>query len=281
MLVTDGRSWPPSRFGKRYYGLWDRLRAWLELEVEVVDGANRYRFRCQNLWEYLRCAGMFVKEPGTCAWIEQTFESGEVFYDVGANIGIYTILAGFRVGGSGAVYAFEPHAATFARLLDNIMANQLQGVVRPCSFALHDHTCLSHFNYRSNVPGTAGSQLASRQLASEEAFDPTVTEIKQATSIDALLASGEFLPPDHVKIDVDGNELLILKGMTDLLDGPARPRSIQVEINQRDQAEIEPFLNSHGYRLTKNHYSRTAQKKIAKGRDPADYAYNSIFRPAT
>ena len=251
------------------------------LEVEVVDGPNRYRFRCQNLWEYLRCAGMFVKEPGTCAWINDTIQPGEVFYDIGANIGIYTVLAAFRVGPAGAVYAFEPHAGTFARLLDNLVANQLQRIVTPCSFALHDRAGLSPFNYRSNVSGTSGSQLASRRLASEEVFDPTVTEIKHATSIDALLDGGEFPAPHHVKIDVDGNELLILQGMAGLLGRPERPKSIQVEINKRDQAAIEPFLNSHGYRLAENHYSRTAQKKIAKGRDPEGYAYNSIFRLAS
>jgi FkbM family methyltransferase len=61
-----------------------------------------------------------------------------VIYDVGANIGIYTIPAAKLVGATGRVYAFEPHSINFATLLLNIKANSLGAVVSGCNFALHD-----------------------------------------------------------------------------------------------------------------------------------------------
>ena len=60
---------------------------------------------------------MFVKESGTCEWIKNDIGPGDVFFDIGANIGIYSILAANRVGKTGKVYAFEPHSGNFTRLL--------------------------------------------------------------------------------------------------------------------------------------------------------------------
>lgn len=107
---------------------------------------------------------------------------------------------------------------------------------------------------------------------------PDVTEFKFATTVDALVHTHGFASPDHVKIDVDGNELLVLHGMRKLLGGPNRPRSIQVEMNKRYRSELEPFLQSHGYELVTKHFSRTAQKQIRKGRNPDEFPYNAIFQ---
>jgi FkbM family methyltransferase len=278
MMRIDGRTWPPGRIARRRNLLWDRLQAWLVRDIVVVDGAEEYRFRCQNLREFRRCGDMFTKEPGTCDWLRQTVGAGEVFYDIGANIGVYTALAARRVGESGRVYAFEPHCGTFARLLETVAANKFEAIVRACSFALHDREGFYDFNYRSTIPGTSNSQLDSLATAKETLLVPDVTELKFATSVDALVQTHGFAPPDHVKIDVDGNELLILQGMRGLLGSSDRPKSLQLEMNKRYRAEIEPFMQSHGYELATTHYSRTSQKQIHKGRDPDEFSYNAIFR---
>ncbi len=277
MIVTDGRSWPPGWLGKRRHQLWDRFRDWLVREVQVVDGEDSYRFRCSNLWEYLRCAGMLSKEPETCTWIAENVRPGEVFYDVGANIGIYSIFAARRVVPGGAVVAFEPHCKTFATLLDNIVANGIQDIVTACNFALHGEEGFFPFNYQSMTAGTSDSQLISRRGSREIEMVPKATELKYATSLDSLVLTGQLPAPHHVKIDVDGNEMMILRGMAGLLDRQDRPRSIQVEMNRRDKEEICPFLESHGYKMVLKHYSRSGQKKIAEGGDPEAYAYNAIF----
>lgn len=244
----------------------------------VVDGAEEYFFRCQNLREFRRCGDMFTKEPGTCDWLRQMIGAGDVFYDIGANIGIYTVQAARRVGAEGRVYAFEPHCATFARLLDNVSANKLEGIVRTCNFALHDSQGFYDFHYNSVVPGTSNSQLDSTVTAKETPLGSEVTEFKFATSVDQLVHSHGFAPPDHVKIDVDGNELLILHGMRTLLEGANRPRSIQVEMNKRYKSDIEPLLQSYGYEVVTEHFSRTSSKQIRKGENPDMFPYNAIFQ---
>jgi FkbM family methyltransferase len=278
-IVSDGRSWPPHQLVRRWRQFWFDRRDALTCEVEIRAGEQAYRFQCTGMLELARSMGLFTKESGTCAWILEEVQAGDVFYDIGANIGLYTILAGRQVGPHGKVYGFEPHGPNFARLLDNVALNGLQNVVTPCSVALHDQPGFFAFNYVSAEAGSADSQLATRQRSAEIEYRPEIAELKYASSIDALLDARALEPPHHVKLDVDGNELFILRGMARLLRSPDRPRSIQVEINKRHKDEIAPFMADHGYELTLKHYTRSGLKRIARGEDPESYAYNAIFHP--
>jgi FkbM family methyltransferase len=280
-ILTDGRQWPPSLWRKIQFGVARWLRRALRPEVEIRAGGKVYRFRCDGDRDLRRCLSALVKEPGTCAWIVSEVKPGEVFYDIGANIGLYTVMAAQQVGPSGRVYAFEPHGANFARLVDNIDANDLAGSVSPCSFALNDRSGLIPFNYLSLTIGSSNSQLGSLRDGEEKEFRPALSEPKAAMALDDLIASHDFRPPHHLKLDVDGNELLVLRGMTRTLKSPNRPRSIQIEVNLRGKAEIFDFLSTHGYALVDRHYTRSGLRKIAAGGDPEAYAYNAIFRPTS
>jgi FkbM family methyltransferase len=138
MIRSDGKSWDSRYLYRYFYKLWFLIRRQMEREAEISDGEHRYRFHCGSYREMSRCMNLLTKEEGTCKRIRETVRPGEVFYDVGANIGIYTIMAGRQVGAGGQVLAFEPHSPTFACLLKNIMANGLEGIVSPCNFALSD-----------------------------------------------------------------------------------------------------------------------------------------------
>lgn len=280
MIRSDGKSWDSRYLYRYFFKLWFALRRGLARQVEIADGSDRYRFSCGSYRELSRCMNLFVKEEGTCRWIREILRPGDVFYDVGANIGIYTVMAGHQVGPQGRVLAFEPHGPNFASLLGNIEANRLTEVVSPCSFALSDREGYFPFNYQSSAPGSSDSQLNSKRGGSGETYVPTIAEFKYATSVDRLLAEGAVPPPDHVKIDVDGNELLILQGMTGLLTGPDRPKSLQVEINLGGKEELFAFLEKQGYRVAEKHYTRAGLRRIEAGGDPEAYAYNAIFHPA-
>ena len=66
---------------------------------------------------------MLSKEPETINWIN-SFNHDSIFFDIGANIGIYTLYSAISINNS--VYAFEPHSASYKNLLDSINLNQLQ-----------------------------------------------------------------------------------------------------------------------------------------------------------
>jgi FkbM family methyltransferase len=277
MIQFDAKSWPPKRYIKKFHKRILRLRQWLTRDIRIIDDQAEYRFRCETVREFNRCLKIFIKEPGTVEWINQKVKTGDIFYDVGANIGVFTILAASRTGKKGKVYAFEPHAANFARLVDNIMVNNLQQVVFPNNFALHDKEGFFPFHYQSSDVGTSNSQLAIKRQPAGEEHTAKISELKYATTIDRLVESGEIKAPDHIKIDVDGNEVLILVGMNHLLTGENRPKSIQVEMNDPHKSKILEFMEGHRYRLSSKHYTRSALRKIKEGSDPEALSYNAIF----
>ena len=157
MLHSDAKFWPPPYYIRKLNRRWLELRQRSARDVEIVDGSSSYRFRCETVREFNRCLKFFSKEPGTVKWINAEVKPGQTFYDIGANIGVYTILAARKTGPEGKVYSFEPHAANFARLVDNVIQNNLQDVVIPCGIALDAEEGFSHFNYDSVKPGVDGN----------------------------------------------------------------------------------------------------------------------------
>ncbi len=254
------------------FGLRDRLTE----EVTVVDGERSYRFACTNRFEVWRAATMMVKEEGTIEWLRGEVRPDDVVYDIGANIGLYSIFAGARLGGSGRVYAFEPHAMNFAHLCRNIMANGLGETVTPVSVALSDGPTFSAFHYLQWDAASSFSQFG--DVA--EDFATKFVELKYGCALDEMLAEGALPPPTLVKIDVDGNEPKILRGMKGLLEGPERPRSVQVEIQKGGSDGIVALMQSMTYELAHRHFTISGKKKLARGLSRDDVAHNAVFVPA-
>jgi len=230
---------------------------------------------CDDPIEVWRAETMFTKEPGTVTWLNG-LRSGEMFYDVGANIGVYTLLAAQKVGSEGRVFAFEPSIVNAVQLQKNLVASKLTNV-KLCTAPLHSYSGLSVFAYRSLRAGSSGHQLGHRHDETGQVFIPEATEIKATTTLDQVIC--EFPPAQMVKIDVDGNELQILQGATTWLrtHTSIAPRSIQVESHVNDRAELLQFMDEHGYRLDHLHYTASGQKQIDQGADPATVVNNTVF----
>ncbi len=267
----SGRGFP-GPFRRVVDGVWLRLltRGARELRIERA-GEPDLRLRCATIAAYNRAMTVHVNEPGTIAWLQATLGPGDVFYDVGANIGVFTLLGASAVGPSGHVYAFEPHVGTVLDLLHNVAANGVADRVSVLSYALHEHSGTLPFAYHSLDPASSLSELGA------QAGRPAATELKAAASADDLLAAGTLRPPAAVKLDVDGGEARVLRGMAGLLAGPDAPRSLQVEINPGPGEAVAPLLEGHGYRIADRHRSLGSQARIVAGEAPADVPFNAIF----
>jgi len=254
------------------FGLRDRLTA----EITVVDGARSYRFACTNRFEVWRAATMMIKEEGTIEWLRGAIRPDDVLYDIGANIGLYSIFAGVQMGGGGRVYAFEPHAVNFTHLCRNIMANGLAETVTPVSVALNDGPAFSTFHYLQWDAASSFSQFG--DVADD--FPTKFVELKYGCALDEMLSAGALPPPTLIKIDVDGNEPKVLRGMEGLLKGPRKPRSVQVEIPKGDGDGIGALMKAMGYELAHRHFTMSGKKKLARGLSHDDVAHNAVFVPA-
>ncbi len=248
--------------------------------VTLRDENHSYNFDPKSFREIWRISSIFLKEEGTVELLRRELREGDVFCDIGANIGLYSIMAAARTGDSGRVYAFEPLASNFSSLVENIQLNCFSERIVPFSLALTDTPGVFPFHYMSLEAGSSGSQLHRPVSDQEAVYQPLVTEMKYGTSLDALLVAGEIRPPTVIKIDVDGNEARILRGMRGLLSGDDKPRAVSVEVNRREKDGVFAFMAEQGYAFSDRNDTMGGLRKIKAGADPEDVAYNAIFRPS-
>jgi FkbM family methyltransferase len=257
------------------------LRKRLQLRVRLDDRGRAATYLCETAMDAQRPLSLWVKEEGTMAWIDAEVRADDAFMDIGANIGIYSIAAALRMGAGGVVYAFEPHKVNSLALLRNVGANALQQRVRVFSCGLSDADGLFEFNYQALSSASSASQLGHRRVpGSSDEFEPVATEMVYGTSVDRLVEAGTIRPPTLIKIDVDGNELPILRGMSRLLAGPARPRAVQVELNVGEHESISAFMRERGYALVTRHFTHEGKNALGRGEAVAAIAHNAIFAPA-
>lgn len=141
-------------------------------------------------------------EPFQTRLLLDTLRPGDVFADVGAFIGYYTVLAAARVGPKGLVVAFEPDPDTFALLRTNVHDNGLSNV-RLFSQALSDSEGLAWL-YRA--PRTSDNQLSGKPGSGLQVV---------TTTLDRFFGRGERL--DVLKLDAEGSEARIFLGMRSTL----------------------------------------------------------------
>jgi FkbM family methyltransferase len=242
----------------------------------LTDGTYEYHFVCHTQKERNRASRLFDKEKGTIEWLQRSLRASDVFYDVGANIGTFTIFAGRRLGDGGQVVAFEPHIPNANSLIENIFLNGLEQRARLVTAALTHREGYNAFNYHSMYAGASTSQYGRHEYEGA-AFNPLFVEIKHGCTIDGLCAAGVIPPPDLVKIDVDGLDFEVLQGMRGVMASPSRPRSVQIELGTDSTPKILPLCAELGYELRERHWTQAGLDFIAQGGTPEDYPHYGIF----
>jgi FkbM family methyltransferase len=194
------------------------------------------------------------KEPETVEWIETFLTDGDVLYDVGANVGAYSLLAAKIFDGKVQVYAFEPAFPNFSQLCKNLVLNGCQTSVVPLPIALSDRTGIGRFNYRTLVAGGAVHALGEAMDGAGQAFTPVATQAVLIFRMDDLIEQFRLPVPSHIKVDVDGTEFSVLKGMERTLSSGA-VRSMMVELNEgRGSADqVKVFLAEKGFEIHSKH----------------------------
>jgi FkbM family methyltransferase len=197
-----------------------------------------------------RAQSVMTKEPDTIQWIDR-FESSDVFWDIGANVGVFSLYAARQRGLR--VLAFEPSADNYAVLCKNIEINAFEGRVVPYCVALAGGTQLGVLNSPSREMGASLHQFGNKGEASRY-WGGNKTSFAQGVvgfSVDDFIY--QFSPPfpTRLKIDVDGLEWPILQGAGKSLRDP-RLRSVMAELPLSDTAERDraiAWLSDCGFEL--------------------------------
>lgn len=183
-----------------------------------------------------------AKEPDTIKWIQTMIQPGDVVFDVGANIGNYSLIIGKHLNKNVRVFAFEPAWFNFTQLNRNVSLNGLENCIFPICAALSAQPGISWLNYSTLEYGSSMHSLGKAVRLRDQKFEPVLRQPVSSYTLDQAAA---FLGvPNHIKIDVDGLEKEILSSAASTLENPSL-RSLLVELcgdNPGDQKAIENIL---------------------------------------
>ena len=182
-------------------------------------------------------------EPQLSRVLRNRLGPGDVFLDIGANIGYFSTLAGHIVGPTGRVIAFEPHPEARSVLQRAIAANRLAGIVEVVPAAVADRGG----RVKLFLGGSSSLSTTDPSRAPAREFDAFAESIEVArTTVDAWLAEQPDLVPRirAVKIDVEGTEADVLRGMRATL-GSCPGAAILCETSAGSEADV--LLRERGY----------------------------------
>jgi FkbM family methyltransferase len=216
-----------------------RMR-WLEgLRVEIHPN--------DDLSRALYVSGLY--EPATMLALKRLLRPGNVFVDVGANAGLFTLVASCWVGQAGRVFSFEPSEREYRRLLSHLELNRLANVTATAN-AVGDRRGRVHLRVAS-FPNAGLNTLGDSYVYPGVATDRI--EAVEMITLDEFVAANELTRVDVIKLDIEGSELAALKGAAALLRR-FRP-AVFVEITggskSQERSEIGDWLASAGYRINR------------------------------
>lgn len=171
-----------------------------EIETQIGNFRFRFRPRIDGLW-YLNYSDA---EPGVEKVIRENLKGGDTFIDIGAYIGYYSILARNIVGESGKIIAFEPNPESYRMLRKNFSINAFRNCI-PVNIAITDEE-----NILKLFIGKYNADSSSLFLA-EEVNENRYVKVRTIT-LDKYCEIHD-IAPDFLKIDAEGAEYRILKGM--------------------------------------------------------------------
>ena len=230
----------------------------LQFQAKINHGGAEMRFSTPNNFTFWRVQSIYEKEPWTLEWIA-SIAPGEILLDCGANVGMYTVWA--AVTRSARVYAFEPESQNYAILNQNILLNDISGLVTAYCMALSDTTGLSTLHMADLRAGASCHAVGEALDFRLQPMEPVFAQGCVASTLDDLVRGGAMPVPHHMKIDVDGLEPRVIAGARETLANPVL-RSLLIETNQNLATHMAMVAELHaaGFRHDEAQVARAERK---------------------
>jgi FkbM family methyltransferase len=217
------------------------LDPYTNLRAQRFEATSIYGTRFEGTLSGLVQRRLFhfgVFEPNLSDWMWRTLSEGDVMVDVGANVGYFTLLAARAVGPRGAVVAVEAAPSTFAALEANVARNGAANV-RTLNVAANDRDDTLPIY---TIPGEehAGGASLARAVGPQEA-------IVAARPLCDLLTADEIARVRVIKVDVEGAEAAVIRGLLPALDRMRPDVEIVVEVLPETKAAVEALFAQAGF----------------------------------
>ena len=206
-----------------------------------------FLFEVNSITKY-RNDTFFTKEPETLEWIDQ-FPKNCVFWDVGANVGLYSIYAGKTKNCK--VTAIEPSVFNLELLAKNIYLNSLNHQINLLPIGLSHKSSITNFHSSSILHGGA---LSSLEFSNNNSLHQPIEQCDYripVLTLDLINSIFNIAKPKYLKIDVDGFEYEILLGANDVLKNL---KGLLVEVDEKypqKLKKIKTILKKNKFNLIK------------------------------
>ena len=217
---------------KRSILIWFRDFIEKDSYKNILILGQEIKFFAPNQLTEWRVCSFFNKEPETLEWIDSFSKKNSfIFWDVGANIGLYSIYNSLKNTNSKTI-CFEPSTSNLRVLSRNISINNLENNIKIFSIPLtnKENTFLT-MNEGDFIEGGALNSFGENFNFEGKKFTSKNKYQLFGTTINYLLKNNLLEVPDYIKIDVDGIEHLILEGAGEYL-GNKKIKSLSIEINE-------------------------------------------------
>jgi len=214
----------------------------------IVTKNSKLLFYVPNETNRFRVNTFFTKEPETLVWID-SFKEKSIFFDIGANIGLYSCYAAKNKNSD--TYAFEPSFFNLELLSKNIFANNLSNLIKIVPIPLSSKKKIDEFKMSNTEWGGALSTFGEKTTFDGSDLKSVFKYTTMSITLDECISFFDLPQPDHVKIDVDGIEHLILLGAAKTL---MKTKSILIEINENlkgNREKCEEPLKKSGFKFLK------------------------------
>jgi FkbM family methyltransferase len=250
--------------------LYEKLSTIIKLDLQEGGSVHFFVPNRTVLW---RVATIATKEPETYVWA-LSLTADDVLVDVGANIGLFSLLAGAARGAR--VFAFEPEAQNYALLAKNIAINGACDRITAYCAAVSEKFSMDRLFTNAVEPGASGNQFARDVTLLLVPRQSTYSQGSIGVSLDEAVSSGFIPQPTHMKVDVDGFEHLVVAGARTILTSPAM-RSVILETNMalaEHRAMFEQMV-AMGYTFDQDQMN-AAQANISRQFGETDI-FNIVF----
>ena len=234
---------------KFFYKILDEFEKNSYTEKVILN--QNIKFFIPNEITKWRVKTFFTQEPETLNWIDGFDQNNNIFWDIGGNIGLYSVYAALKYENAN-IYCFEPSTSNLRILSRNISINNLQKKIKICQFALSDKKNI--FQVMNETHFKEGQSMSSYFYKTDFEGKNLIPEQKYniyGTTIDHLIETQTLNCPNYIKLDVDGIEHKILKGAKKILTNN-NLKSILVEVNENyenQHLEIIKIMSENKFKL--------------------------------
>jgi len=207
-----------------------------------LEGGKTAVFRTGHGRLIWRAKTFLDEEPMLVKWID-SFNEDDCFYDIGANIGGYTVYAGLK---GIRTLAFEPELLNISTLYENIFLNNLQSICFPIPVALGKKTEKDIFYLKSISKGDALHSIGRKSYLLDNPESVNHTLDTMVFSLDDLIEWMNLEKPTRIKIDVDYNELKVIEGAVNTLEY-VKEIYVELDTNLAEHREVIEVMKKNGF----------------------------------